>query len=234
MLSGGILGNFSKVAEITPKFPLIDNYSKRADGRLSISLVSSEGGINGLDLEATRQLLGTTSSDVSTLVVTQDYVDLVNQVEFVYSCVVKEDSGVKNIYYVADSAILDYGVTYEMLSSSIYDIVIGKVPLFTQVAVNPVLIRPVSVELIVYLTKNLLSKTELESDIKNLICTMFSRQVSSPGTKFLRANISLAIEGLSSSIGHVLFKYPQFDIFCLWNEIINIDRDSIYITFERG
>jgi hypothetical protein len=100
------------------------------------------------------------------------------------------------------------------------------------VEILPVLVRPVVIYLKVFLNRNELDTTNIREKIIELIYSIYDRKVILPGTEFLRARLSSAIEELSYTIGHVLIQYPKFDIYCDWNEILQID--DVHIEFERG
>jgi len=232
VVSSGTLGNISISSNVVPTFKFVDDYNVDVNSSIAISVHSCGGGVDAYGLEDARSLLGTTSADVETLVINSDYVDEVKKLDHIYGCAVKSDGSNKSIYFIAGEDIADYGVTLEMLAQNIHDVLIDKVPAFTEIDVQPIIVRPVSIRLKIFLNRNELDRTGLSGKTYDLILnTMFSRSTITPGMEFTRTVIASSVESLSYSISHVLIEYPPADIQCSWNEIIKVD--SLVVTFGR-
>jgi hypothetical protein len=234
LITNGSQGNLGTIRDLEPKFNFIDSYGNNVfPNNITISVVTSSGGSDIYSIEEVRSLLGTTSSDVITLVLNEDYSDLVKTIKYVYGCSIQDVGGTKTIYYIADKDIGTYGVTDSMIISGITDKIQNKVPVFTSFTVLPILLRSISVSITVYLNRNELDTSGIRDKIIDYFYNTFSRSTVVAGKEFNRSELSIGIESLSSSIDHILFQYPLSNIPCKWNEIIEIDSEPL-ITFERG
>lgn len=232
LITTGFEGNVGTSSEVEAKFTLIDSYGSKVKDKVTLSVLSSSGGEDALDLAGVRSLLGTTSSDVVTLVTNDDYKNIITQVEYVYNSEVKDGVDRKLIYYIADENIGDYGITDGDITNSIDTLIAENVPVFTEYSIYPITIRPVTLKFKVFLSRNELDITGLETKILDYINDKFSREKAFGGMELNRTEISLAIEDMSPSVSYVLFEYPLADIYCNWYEIVSID--NIEISFERG
>jgi hypothetical protein len=230
-ITTGSLGNVGIGSEITPQTRLVDTYGTNVTNKITFSIVRSSEGSDAYDIEETRSLLGSSSSDVQTLVNLEDYEDVINTVDAVVGCVVKDVGVYKTIHFIPDINYESYGYTLEEIAQNIMDAVIDRVPAYTKVVIYPVLIRPLSLNISVYLNRNELNTIALKSKIEDFIYNMFDRENMTAGLELNRAIISSSIEVISTSISHVVIPYPIADIQCSWNEIMRLD--TLTITFDR-
>lgn len=231
-ITSGNSGNVGTGSEINPQDRLIDTNGNNVTDRVTLSIVRSIGGADALDIEEVRRLIGGESSEVQTLVNLEDYEDVVNSVDAVVGCVVKDINNLKYIYFIPDIDYEDYGYTLEEIAQNINVAVYDKVPAFTKINVEPVLIRPMSLIVNVFLNRNELNITLLESRVEEYINNIFDRRNVNPGFELNRSAISVELETISSSIGHIVISYPISDVKCKWNEIMRLD--NISINFGRG
>jgi hypothetical protein len=247
MITSGADGNISTSAEL--KLP--DIYSDditqqnlagytevvkegvRVNSMIETTIKWSRGGKDKANIEEIRSKLGSTGNHVKTLVLPIDYADAAKEVEFVVDCVVKDFGNMyKQAFFIADKASQLEGVSLTQIQQQIEAVYDERIPAFTHVTVAPVFVRPISVEMEVYLNRNELDTSGLDKTIRDFINEFFDYKRFIPGTEFNRMELQFKVEMLSKSIAYTIMIRPTSDLRISWNEIVDIQE--ITLSFHRA
>jgi hypothetical protein len=231
LVTRGVEGNVSLTSEITPYNKMFNEFDEAVFKNITIKPTVSLGGQDSASIDLMRSILGRTVREVNTLVTDEDYSKLSSEVDYVLDIVAQDVNGIKRIYYVPYKNYIDLGINLSDLEDAIDEVVIDRVPAFTEYAIQKIEERPLSIELEVFLNRNLLNTQKLQDTIENYILDKFDWENQNPGFEFYRNELATGIEKLDDSISHVIIDYPSSDIICKWNEII--DFVDVTISFGR-
>ncbi|WJZ23505.1 baseplate J family protein [Listeria phage LIS04] len=228
--SAGFNGNISKSSEVQfVDSSIRDKAGKLAQSLITITVTSSSGGTDSLEIEDVRKLLGQKSNATETLVNETDYKNIPQYVDHLYHVVARPDSsGVMQVYYEPES---DYP-NVEELESYLLEYIEKRVPLFMEFEVDRIKTHPFSLKIQVYLNRNEINTEGIEFEIRSYLKKEYSRKNQSPGSSLVRSQLSSRLETISRAISHIIIPEPILDIDSDWNELF--DLTFVNIEFYKA
>jgi hypothetical protein len=154
-------------------------------------------------------------------------------VEYVANCVIKDMGNMeKHAFFVVDEQAAIDGIPPSEIALNIKKVFKKYAPYFTKFTVAPVLIRPMSISIDVFVDRNLIDIGGLAQTIRDYIYKTYEAKTQEIGKDFKRMELQYRIETISEAISYTIMNKPVSDLRISWNEIIEI-RD-IDIQFHRA